>query len=651
MQRLMSRLRWYGGRLASMSAREIAHRLTEQAKRGVSQFHQPDFHGMADAVPLPTLNGLAEGMRRIDTPALRDRCREVAATAGSQRFRFLGQDWPAVAAWPWHLDPVSGREWPRDRYCFRINYRHAADMGDVKYVWEVNRLQFLQPMAVLAYLEGDDALAERCLAILLDWIEANPPFRGVNWASGIELAVRVVSILIVLTLAGADRLSADDRRRIAACLAAHGWWLDRFPSRFSSANNHLVAEAAGLYLLGAAAPKLPGAAAWEAYGRRVLAAEAVAQIHPDGIGAEQSPTYTAFTLEWLLLCAWVGRQHDAPLPEAVWARLAAAGEALRWFLDEAGQPPRIGDEDEGRVVFVGSEETTYVPSVLAMIAAGLERPELSPPRHTVTLRDGLYGPPPTGQQSPVGVRDFAAGGYFVVRQPAHNRRLLLIVDHGPLGYLSIAAHGHADALAVWLHLDDRPILVDAGTYLYHSGAAWRDHFRGSTAHNTLVVDGTDQSRISGAFNWSAKATVHTGQVVTGPDDWAIEAEHDGYAKRFGIRHHRRVAAVAADAFRVEDRLIGLQAVRLPVEIGYLLHPDVEVLEDAEGCALRLDGRPAMHVAPTGDLRCSVERGLQEPPRAWYSPGFGARRPTSRIVYRGALATDERFQVDFRIADA
>ena len=54
---------------------------------------------------------------------------------------------------------------------------------------------------------------------------------------------------------------------------------------------------------------------------------------------------------------------------------------------------------------------------------------------------------------------------------------VLTFDHGPVGYLSIAAHGHADTLAVWLSIGDQPVFVDAGTYLYHSSRALRDAFR------------------------------------------------------------------------------------------------------------------------------------------------------------------------------
>ena len=74
---------------------------------------------------------------------------------------------------------------------------------------------------------------------------------------------------------------------------------------------------------------------------------------------------------------------------------------------------------------------------------------------------------------------------------------------GPLGYLSIAAHGHADALSFVLNIGDREILVDPGTYAYHTDPAWRRYFRSTLAHNTVGIDGEDQSVQAGNFMWTA----------------------------------------------------------------------------------------------------------------------------------------------------
>ena len=319
---------------------------------------------------------------------------------------------------------------------------------------------------------GDAGLARFCLGEIEDWIDANPPFRGINWASGIELALRIVSILAVWGLVGEDHATPVQRRKVRACLNAHAYWLARYPSRHSSANNHLIAESGALFVLGTLWPEL-GIGGRAERARAVLIDQIGRQISDDGVGAEQSPTYTAFTLEWYLLCAEVAARSGTPFPKSVSKRLGEAGLFLRWITDEAGNFPRIGDDDEGRVLAdVAAGQGDYVASILGSIASTLKRPNLAPPRVSPSLRNLYFGLPAVCPSGPKGAKIFSHGGYAVFRRRIAGRKPMMVMDHGPLGHLSIAAHGHADALALWLHIDDQPVLVDAGTYLYHSGGAW-----------------------------------------------------------------------------------------------------------------------------------------------------------------------------------
>ena len=201
----------------------------------------------------------------------------------------LGQTWPAQQGTArFHLDPATGNSWPHDTYCFDIDYRHDRSLGDIKYVWEFNRLQYLQPVAALAAHDRDDELADFCLAEIESWIDANPPFLGVNWASGIELALRLVSILVVLGLIGTEVFSPRIRRKIRACLAAHAYWLARYPSRHSSANNHTIAEAGALFLLGTLSPELGSGGVTET-ARALLIDQVERQIHATASAPSSRP--------------------------------------------------------------------------------------------------------------------------------------------------------------------------------------------------------------------------------------------------------------------------------------------------------------------------------------------------------------------------
>jgi hypothetical protein len=615
MQAPLAKLRWTLNRLRSMELSEVAHRMKERARRKAARKSGNVARFDVGDGPLPKIPGLGAQDGRHDDELLA--CwRRVAETARTGRYRFLGQQWPGIAdARKWHLDPKTGKDWPSDAYCFDIPYRHERERGDIKYVWELNRLQFLQPIAALAGAERDANLARWCAAELESWIDANPPFRGVNWASGIELALRIVSVATVTAFIGEEAFSPGQRAKLRSTLAAHGYWLARYPSLHSSANNHLIAEAGGLFLLGVLAPDLPGAAAHEAYGRRTLLAEAQKQIHDDGVGAEQSPSYTAFTVEWLMLCCHVGNMLGRPLPPLVRDRLLHAASHLRWITDEGGNQPRIGDDDEGRVFYSQAEpEDRYVSSILGSLAAMLDRPAIAPPVATAPhLRNLVFGFSRPSQTPMEGVRCFPTGGYTVMRERVGQRRVLAVLDHGPLGYLSIAAHGHADALALTLHVDDQPVLIDAGTYLYHSGGEWRDRFRGTKAHNTLNIDGQDQSIISGPFNWSHKANVHLLHYKDAPGAWCVEAEHDGYQKRYGVNHRRQVARGPDASITCTDWLTGPSMQQdsmrhgstrhgstrhgpsrhdMAIEIRYLVAPELEVSSpDAFTARIARNGSP------------------------------------------------------------
>jgi hypothetical protein len=616
---------WYIRRLARMSPAEIAHRVVEQGRRMADRRQRWGWDRFGDfGGPIAGLPGFHP---EAASAALLEEAERAAAKVRDGRLHFLGQDWPH---WPsgwwrqdlWRLDPASGLSWPGAGSPASASYRKAAGFGDVKFVWEINRLQFLVPMALAARRAGGEGAGE-VFDILAGWMAANPPFEGVNWTGGIEAASRIVSILAVWSCLG-DYAEPADAVRVRAFLHAHVLRIARYPSLYSSANNHRVAELAGCALATLAAPGLPKAAGLRRASLAGLEQEALRQFHADGVGAEQSPTYAAYSLEWFTLAGAAGDAAGAPFSAAYRGRLQAAAEHLSWLLDEAGHTPRIGDDDEGRVLSLGPEED-YPASVAALTGRWLGLPRADTPLR-LPLRD-LVCPGDVPRAAPLlGVRTFEQGGYTVGRVATSQGLGLWVFDHGPLGFLSIAAHGHADALSVWLHLGDEPVLADAGTYLYHAGGTWRDRFRGTAAHNTLAIDDQDQSEIAGPFNWSGHAST---ELVAAPDG-GIAAETGAFADRFGLRHRRTVRWGAGGDLTVEDALSG-NPVRsgLTWSAGYTLGPGVTAV--LEGAVARLTTPKGRGVTLT--VEAGPSWGLTE---GLYSPAFNVRSPAQRLVLAGAL---------------
>jgi uncharacterized heparinase superfamily protein len=234
--------------------------------------------------------------------------------------------------------------------------------------------------------------------------------------------------------------------------------------------------------------------------------------------------------------------------------------------------------------------------------------------------------------APQGARFFEHGGMTIGRHQTAQGDILLAFDHGPLGYLSIAAHGHADALAVWLHIGGQPIFVDAGTYLYHSETDERWHFRGTDAHNTMTVGAADSSTQAGNFNWSHKARATLRNFTSRGDFWQAEAEHDGYLQNFHCLHRRNLHVSPATGAVIEDTMIG----SAPQQVGihFLLHPDLRALREGNEILIFKDETLRLRLRHESALQPVIGEGF-------YSPEFGVKRAAVRIGFAGMLAPGQK----------
>ncbi len=627
-----------------MPPAEIPHRLTEVGRRMLWRRQAAGWRAFESAGD-GEIADLAALRRRLAQCGTLECSRAVGDSArqiSDGRFRFLGEDWPPAEAgadtplrWPptfWFHDPITGKSWPDAvTSSFDVNVRATgADFGDVKYVWEPNRLQMLHPLAAIVAATPEAEARSLALAIISSWVMANPPYRGVNWTSGIELALRLVSLTLFIAAVRPATLSPEQRLMIRAMVLAHGRYLAAFPSLYSSANNHRIAEGLGLFLASVLLPDLAEGRAWHDEGRRIIETEATRQILADGVGAEQSPTYQAFSMEMMALVAQLANDLGMPLAPHVTERLVRGAEFLSWLNDRNGFVPAIGDDDEGRVIAQPPDrEPRYVASVVAAVAGLAKSPHLGVPPRDPHLRDAIFESPRAASAEHVGLRVFGQGGISVADETLFDRRVHLVFDHGPLGLMPLAAHGHADALAIWLTIDDEPVFIDAGTYRYFSGGETRSTLREALAHNVLVIDGLSPSRAATAFSWKTNAHAQLIKATQGPA-WSVEGEHDGYRRGFGVRHLRRIRR-AETGFFIDDQLIG-NTRSVPVTLRFLCDPRVTVALDGGDVMIRGRRDSLCRIAPPRGFVAEIAEAM-------HSQRFGHLAPTSQLIFAGALGND------------
>jgi hypothetical protein len=649
---------WYARRLRQMSVAEVLARVADHSRRVTWRRYcvRPD-HGPARAArqrafitPLP-----ATARAAVPDAAAREAIAAADAILGGA-WTVLGSARPDIADPDWFFDPSTGRRAPADRFAFGIDYRDERVTGNVKAVWELSRHHHLTVLAGAYWLTGDERYAEAVAAQLQSWWRCNAFLSGIHWTSGIELAVRLLSWVWIRRLLDGWHGAADlfEHNDVAV---RQVWWHQRFlaafPSRGSSANNHLIAEAAGQVAAACAFAWFPQSGSWQRQAVDRLEEAFAANTFGDGVNRELATDYHRFVTELVTLAAVEAQAAGTPLSTSTWDRLVKSFDAAAALVDVDCRPPRQGDGDEGRALLVDAPSANPWSALLGVGAATVGGCDWWPRRDGGVLAaviDGLLeaAEPPTvsrpgqGQGRPALRPDhFPEAGITLLRTPpGASPELWCRCDGGPHGFLSIAAHAHADALSVEFRHDGVEVLADPGTYCYHGEPEWRGYFRSTRAHNTVVIDGADQSVAGGPFMWTTRANT-TGVHVEHGDGrlTAWRAEHSGYRRLDDHLLHERQVDLdpASGVLTIEDRISSRNA--HDADLVFHLGPMVAVNLVGSTALLSWPARSARMNAvmqlPSA-LRWTQHRGERDPIAGWYSPAFGVRVPSSTLVGSGTV---------------
>lgn len=633
---------WYLRRLSRMGPREIGGRAGDAVRRRRWRSSLPDSPGVSGARFTAVLPA---GTTAAVPPDAAKRLIAEADRLMAGHAEFFGVVRDDMVDPDWCHDPKTGRRAPWG-YAFDVPYRSEDTVGDIKQIWEPSRHQYLTVLAAAYAVTGDERYAERVAEHLRSWWAANAPLRGVHWISGIELGIRLLSWVWIRRLLegwpGAAGLFEDNPVALDQ-IWHHQRWLAAFPSRGSSANNHVIAEAAGQFAAACAFDWFPSSARWRADALRSLERHLRANTFGSGLNRELATEYHGLVLELGLAAVAEADAAGVPVPAPVRLVLLRMTDALAAVVDNRLRPPRQGDADDGHGLIVDGAGTDRWASLLATGDAVFGRlawwPEVTGSDVRTPLLAALIRPGAIEVTRPANrPAHFADAGMTVLRGP---EEIWCRCDGGPHGFLSIAAHAHADALSVEVRHDGVDVLADPGTYCYHGQPEWRRYFRSTLGHNTLQLDGDDQSVSGGPFLWTRHARSRVLVADTSDENvarWC--AEHDGYQ---GSVHRRRVELTAAGLeLRIVDEVRGPnRSVRLAFHLGPAI--TAELVGNRAVLTWTRDGeeRSAVLDLP-GHLSWQAHRGESDPPLGWYSAGFGRKEPATTLVGTGSTDGTEGF---------
>ena len=408
-------------------------------------------------------------------------------------------------------------KWPMT-FSYDLDYKQRDDLGDARTNWEKNRHFDWVLLAKAYYVTKDEKYFQQLDNNVRIWCENNPFLHGISWTSAMELAIRAINWMYALAFVQAAGKNIPALRVGAINMVDY---LTKHYSRYSSANNHLLVEATAIGVAGYALGYSP----WKELAIRLLSEELYRQNYADGVNKELSLHYQTFGMEAYLLLAHISG-------ESRWNEMLK--KQCEYVAHSAWREKTVcefGDDDEGKILDLqgGSwhqwEWVLQLGSLITEVRYSKFDDICENTRWFFTdeeIADVMRQPLFDNTSS----RCFEEGGNSFLRDK--DDRVLIGIDHAALGFGSIAAHGHADALSFQMLVDGETVIADPGTYIYHCDLEHRNSFRKTINHSTICVGNRDQSEMLGAFLWGKRAECKLVHFASDDDMDVLIAEHDGY---------------------------------------------------------------------------------------------------------------------------
>ena len=647
-----SRPGWYTCRAALPSLAEIAWRARNQAVRAAWSPRQVTRQQLTRAVEGVPARELA--FTAVLPPGTAARVPEEARRPLLEAAdRLLQGEWETLGVLrtdverpDWFRDPVTGRRSDPDKYAFRIDYRSEEQVGNVKQLWELSRLQHLTVLATAWFLTHDERYARRVADHLRSWWRENPFLSGVHWTNGIELGIRLISLAWIRRLLNEWPGVADLFERDALAVWQIRWhqqYLAALPSRGSSVGDHVIAEAAGQLVVSCAFPWFRESERWRRKSALLLERELIRNTFPSGTGREPASDYQCFIVELGFVAAVEAEASGHPLRPATWARLCALADSAAALVDERLRPPRQADCSEGRGLLLDAPTRNRWASMLALAEALVGQQDWWP-RPSADAASSIVGAL-AGSRRQIGGRPtqrpsrFADSRITLLRTNGNNE-IWCRCDGGSHRTAGFAARAHADALCVEVRYAGVDILTDPATFCYHDERAWRSYsrskiayFRSKIAHNAAEHGGRSQPGEGGPFMWVRHAHTREIEVLDDGDIARWTAEHGGDASLDPPVLHRR-SVLLDRASRSIDIIDQIDGASHDIRLAFYLGPDVQAELEEPHAVLDWSTASTPGAArlelPLG-LRWSLHRGETDPVSGWYSPGLGRRVPAVTLV--------------------
>ncbi len=435
----------------------------------------------------------------------------------------------------WQIDFKSGYRWSEKTYYKFIKF--GSKLGaDVKVPWELSRMQHLIQLALGYRSTKKEEYAEEIIKQIVDWILTNRYKFGVNWRCTMDVAIRVTNWVIAVNLIEdyINNLLSEVKKYFYKIfyrsLYQHGDFIvHNLEWSEDLTSNHYLSDIAGLLVLAVFTENVfKEAGEWKEFAIKELKKEMFKQVYPDGTDFEASTCYHRLVLELFFYSTFFTVQNEKykienekkdllpseddykTIAEEIFGkdyvdRLYKMFEAILYLLKPNGRMPQIGDNDNGQFLKLYPREVLDMRYLLALGAVFFKEPKWKIKEFFNSDKDIaeimiLYGEKGVeiwnslewDSFNNVNSKAFTDSGWYIMR----NNKDYCIISCGPNGQNGRGGHCHNDKLSFELCIDGEDIIVDPGTYVYTPLPEWRNKFRSTEYHNTVMIDNEEQNRFA-----------------------------------------------------------------------------------------------------------------------------------------------------------
>jgi hypothetical protein len=430
-------------------------------------------------------------------------------------------------------------------------------------------------------------------------------------------------------------------------------------SRYSSANNHLIGEASGLFVATVTWPFYENFKNYNKKSMQILIDQVSIQTADDGGNREQAIAYQQFVLDFCLIAALTGRAYGIEFPQKFWKTIEGMMEYISSIMDAEGNIPMIGDADDGYVVSLSHEKDfCNYHSLMATGAVLFNRSDFKKLAKKFDDKSLCFLGKKGGDifnnikqelNFSVNRNVLSQSGFYIFgKNLGASNEIRGMIDCGSLGYLSIAAHGHADSLAFYLSVAGHEILIDPGTYAYHTKMKWRNYFRGTSAHNTIRIDDKNQSIIGGNFMWLKHANSVCEKWESTSEFDFFSGYHDGYTRLNDPVLHRRIVKYIKEIneFIIFDSLSCEQSHKVERFWHFSEKCDVEIIENT---VVACNDRVRVTISPS-EPTCTIDlcKGNEDSPLGWVSRRYDFKVPTWTAVFTDTILKSTKLETTVKI---